>query len=113
VLDIGATSSAGTRSFVTMIQEEGYLVSIQKISEPLKYNLAHDVLDSNGTATDETESEDFETTELCRLSPEWLLPHGALCMRNTNFLILEASMQDEEFIIGLPELKRGSTRCVS
>jgi hypothetical protein len=26
-------------------------------------------------------------------------------MRNTNFLIMEASMQDEELIIGLPELK--------
>jgi hypothetical protein len=26
-------------------------------------------------------------------------------MRNTNFLIMEASMQDEEFIIGLPDLK--------
>jgi hypothetical protein len=66
---------------------------------------AHDVLDSNGTATGETESEDFEITELCRLSPEWTLPHGPLCMRNTNFLIMEASMQDEELIIGLPELK--------
>jgi hypothetical protein len=27
-------------------------------------------------------------------------------MRNTNFLIMEASMQDEELIIGLPELKK-------
>jgi hypothetical protein len=27
-------------------------------------------------------------------------------MRNTNFLIIEASMQDEELIIGLPELKK-------
>jgi hypothetical protein len=27
-------------------------------------------------------------------------------MRNTNFLIMEASMQDEEVIIGLPELKK-------
>jgi hypothetical protein len=106
VLDSGATSSAATRSFVTMVQEEGHLVSIQKMSEPLKYKLAHDVLDSNGKATGEIESEDFEITELCRLSPEWTLPHGPLCMRNTNFLIMEASMQDEELIIGLPELKK-------
>jgi predicted aspartyl protease len=70
VLDTGATSSAVTRSFVTMLQEEGNLVSIQKRSEPLKYKMAHDVLDSNGTATGETESEDFEITKLCRLSPE-------------------------------------------
>jgi hypothetical protein len=104
VLDTGATSSAVTRSFVTMPQKEGHLVSIHKISAPLKYKLAHDVLDSNGTATGETESEDFEITELCRLSPEWTLPHGPLCMRNTNFLIMEASMKDEELIIGLPEL---------
>jgi hypothetical protein len=76
------------------------------MSEPLKYKLAHDVLDSNGTATGEIESEDFEITELCRLSPEWTLPHGPLCMRNTNFLIMEASTQDEELIIGLPELKK-------
>jgi hypothetical protein len=27
-------------------------------------------------------------------------------MRNTNFLIMEASMQDKELIIGLPELKK-------
>jgi hypothetical protein len=54
---------------MTMLQEEGHLVSIQKMSEPLKYKLAHDVLYSNGTATGETESEDFEITELCRLSP--------------------------------------------
>jgi hypothetical protein len=27
-------------------------------------------------------------------------------MRNTNFLIMEACMQDEELIIGLPELKK-------
>jgi hypothetical protein len=27
-------------------------------------------------------------------------------MRNTNFLIMESSMQDEELIIGLPELKK-------
>jgi hypothetical protein len=27
-------------------------------------------------------------------------------MRNTNFLIMEASMQDEKLIIGLPELKK-------
>jgi hypothetical protein len=74
--------------------------------EPFKYKLAHDVLDSNGTATGETESEDFEITELCRLSPESTLPHGPLCMRNTNFLIMEACMQDEELIIGLPELKK-------
>jgi hypothetical protein len=64
VLDTGATSSAVTRSFVTMIQDEGHLVSIQKMPEPLKYKLAHDVLDSNGIATGETESEDFEITEL-------------------------------------------------
>jgi predicted aspartyl protease len=70
VLDTGATSSAVARSFVTMLQEEGHLVSIQKMSEPLKYKLALDVLDSNGRATGETESEDFEITELCRLSPE-------------------------------------------
>jgi hypothetical protein len=94
VLDTGATSSAVTRSFVTMRQEEEHLVSIQKMSEPLKYKLSHDVLDSNGTATGETESENFEITELCRLSPEWTLPHGPLCMRNTNFLIMEASVQD-------------------
>jgi hypothetical protein len=50
-----------------MLKEEGHLVSIQKMSEPLKYKLAHDVLDSNGTATGETESEDFVITELCRL----------------------------------------------
>jgi hypothetical protein len=65
---------------VTMLQEEGHLVSIQKMSDPLKYKLAHDVLDSDGTATGETESEDFEITELCRLSPEWTLPHGPLCI---------------------------------
>jgi predicted aspartyl protease len=29
VLDTGATSSAVARSFVTMLQEEGHLVSIQ------------------------------------------------------------------------------------
>jgi hypothetical protein len=106
VLDTGATSSAVTRSFVTMLQEERHLVSIQKLSEPLKYKLAHDVLDSNGTTTGQTESEDFEITELCRLSREWTLPHGPLCMRNTNFLIMEASMQDKELIIGLSELKK-------
>jgi hypothetical protein len=106
VLDTGATSSAVTRAFVTMLKDEGHLVSIQKMPEPLKYKLAHDVLDSNGTETGETESEDFEITELCRLSPEWTLPHGPLCMRNTNFLIMEACMQDEELIIGLPELKK-------
>jgi hypothetical protein len=50
-LDTGATSSAVTLSVVTMLQEEGHLVSIQKKSEPLKYKLAHDVLDSNGTGT--------------------------------------------------------------
>jgi hypothetical protein len=76
------------------------------MSKPLKYKLAHDVLDSNGIATGETESEEFEITEICRLSPEWTLPHGPLCMRNTNFLIMEASMQDEELINGLPELKK-------
>jgi tRNA A58 N-methylase Trm61 len=48
VLDTGATSSAVTRSFVTMLQEEGHLFSIQKTTETLKYKLAHDVL---GTAT--------------------------------------------------------------
>jgi hypothetical protein len=88
VLDTGATSSAVTRAFVTMLNDEGHLFSIQKMPEPLKYNLAHDLLDSNGTETGETESEDFEITELCRLSPEWTLPHGPLCMRNTNFLIV-------------------------
>jgi hypothetical protein len=41
MLDTGATSSAVTRSFVTMLQEEGHLVSIQKMSEPLKYKLAN------------------------------------------------------------------------
>jgi hypothetical protein len=81
VLDTGATSSAVTRSFVTVLQEEGHLFSIQKMSEPLKYKLAHDALDSNGTATGETESEEFEITELCRLSLEWTLSHGPLCMR--------------------------------
>jgi hypothetical protein len=106
VLDTGATSSAVTRSFVTTLQEERHLVSFQKMSEPLKYKLSHDVLDSNGTAAGETEPEDFEITELCRLSPEWTLPHGPLCMRNTNFLIMAASMQDEELITGLPELKK-------
>jgi hypothetical protein len=106
LLDTGATSSAVTRSFVTMLQDEGHLVSIQKIPEPLKYKLTHDVLDANGTATGETESEDFEITELCRLSPEWTLLHGQLCMRVTNFLIMEACIQDEELIIGLPELKK-------
>jgi hypothetical protein len=44
VLDTRATSSAIMRSFVTMLQEEGHLVSIQKMSEPLKYKLAHVVL---------------------------------------------------------------------
>jgi hypothetical protein len=76
------------------------------MTDPLKYKLAHDVLDSNGTATGETKSEDFEITELFRLLPECTLPHGPLCMRNTNFLIMEASLQDEELIIGLPELKK-------
>jgi hypothetical protein len=70
VLDTGATSSAVTRSVVTMLQDEGHLVSIQKMPEPLKYKLAHDVVDANGT-TGETESEDFEITELCRLVCEW------------------------------------------
>jgi hypothetical protein len=104
VLDTGATSSAVTRSFMTMLQDEGHLVSIQNMSEPFKYKLAHDVLDSNGTATGETESEDFDITERCRLSAEWTLLHGPLCLRNTNFLIMEASMQ--ELIVGLPELKK-------
>jgi hypothetical protein len=106
VLDTGATSSAVTRSFVTMLQDEGHLVSIQKMPEPFKYKLAHDVLDANDTATGEKESEDFEITELCRLSPEWTLPHGPLCLRITNFLIMEACIQDEELIIRLPELKK-------
>jgi hypothetical protein len=70
VLDTGATPSAVTRSFLTMLQDEGHLISIQKVPEPFKYKLAHDVLDANGTATGETESEDFEIAELCRLSPE-------------------------------------------
>jgi hypothetical protein len=34
------------------------------------------------------------------------VPFGPVCMRNTNFLVMEASMQDEELIIGLPELKK-------
>jgi hypothetical protein len=120
VLNTGATSSAVTRSFVTMLQDERHLVSIQKVPEPFKYKLAHDVLESNGTATGEAESDDIEVTELCTLNPEWKIPHGPLCMRNMNFLImeasmqdkeliiglLEASMQDEELIIGLPELKK-------
>jgi hypothetical protein len=106
VLDTGATSSAVTRSLVTTLQEEGHLVSIQKMSEPFKYKLVHDVLDNNGKATGETENDDFEITELCRLSPEWTLPHGPHCTRNTNFLIMKASMQDEELIIGLPELNK-------
>jgi hypothetical protein len=114
VLDTGATSSAVTRSFVTTLQEEGHLVSIQKMPEPFKYKLAHDVLDDNGKATGETENEGFEITELCRLSPEWTLPHGLLGTRNTNFLIMESSMQDEELIIGLMSSRRwDSTRCVS
>jgi hypothetical protein len=79
LLDTGATSSAVTRTFVTTLQKEGHLVSIQKMPEPFKHKLSHDVIDSNGTATGETESEDFEITELCRLSPEWTLPHGPLC----------------------------------
>jgi hypothetical protein len=106
VLDTGATSSAVTRSFVTMLQEGGHVVSIKKMSEPLKCKLAHDVLNFNGTATGGTEIEDFDITEICRLSPEWTLLQGPLCMRNTNFLIMEASMQDEELIIGLSELKK-------
>jgi hypothetical protein len=77
VLDTGATSSAVTRSFVTILQGEGHLVSIQKMSEPLKYKLAHDVLDSNGTATGETESEDFEITELCHQNGCYLMDHSA------------------------------------
>jgi hypothetical protein len=56
---------------VTMLQDEGHLFSIQKMPEPFKYKLAHDVLDFNGTATGETESEDFEITKLYRLSSEW------------------------------------------
>jgi hypothetical protein len=106
VMDTGATSSAVTRSFVTTLQEEVHPVSIQKMPEPFTYKLAHDVLDNSGKATGETENEDFDITELCRLSPEWTLPHGPLCMRNTNFLIMEASIQDEELIIGLLELKK-------
>jgi hypothetical protein len=106
VMDTGATSSAVTRSFVTTLQEEGHLVSIQKMPEPLTYKLTHDVLDKSGKATGETENEYFEITELCRISPEWTLPHEPLCMRNTNFLIMEASIQDKELIIGLPELQK-------
>jgi hypothetical protein len=35
-------------------------------------------------------------------------------MRNTNFLIMEAYMQDEELIIGLPDFKKiGLDRYVS
>jgi hypothetical protein len=56
VLDTGATSSLVTRTFVTALQEEGHLVSIQKMPEPFKYKLAHDVLDANGKETGETES---------------------------------------------------------
>jgi hypothetical protein len=48
-----------------MLQDEGHLVSVQNMPEQFKYNLAHDMLYSNGTATGETESEDFEITELC------------------------------------------------
>jgi hypothetical protein len=70
VLDTGATFSAVTRLFVTTLQEEGNLVSIQRMTEPFKYKLSHDVLDTNGQATGETVSKDFEITELCRLSPE-------------------------------------------
>jgi hypothetical protein len=73
--------------------------------EPFNFKLAHDAVDSNGTAKGETESEDFEVTELFRLSPVCRLPHGPLYMRNTHFLIMEVSMQDEELIIVLPELK--------
>jgi hypothetical protein len=101
-----ATSLAVTKSFATILQDEGQQVSIQNMPEPFKYKLGRDVLDSNGTETGKTESEDFETTELCRLSPEWTLPHGPLCMRNINFLIMEASMQGQELIIGLPDLKK-------
>jgi hypothetical protein len=53
-----------------MLQDARHLISIQKMPAPFKYKLAHDVLDANGTETGETESEDFEITELCRLSPE-------------------------------------------
>jgi hypothetical protein len=88
VLDTGATSSAVTRLFVTTLQEEGHMDSVQKLSEPFKYKLAHDVLDTNGKAKGETENEDFDIAELCRLSPEWTLPRGPLCMRYTNFLIM-------------------------
>jgi hypothetical protein len=52
------------------------------------------------------ESQDFEITELCRLSPECTLPHRPLFMLKADFLIMEASTQDEELIIGLPELKK-------
>jgi hypothetical protein len=45
---------------VTTLQDEGRLVSIQNMPEPLKHKLAHDVLDANGTATGETESEDLD-----------------------------------------------------
>jgi hypothetical protein len=40
VLDTVATSSAVTRSFVTTLQGEGRLGSIQKMPGPLKYKLA-------------------------------------------------------------------------
>jgi hypothetical protein len=64
----------GTRARAThntMLQDEGHLVSIQKMAEPFKYKLAHDVLDANGATTGEGVSETFEITEQCRLSPEW------------------------------------------
>jgi hypothetical protein len=53
------------------------------------------VLDSNGTATGETESEDFEITELCRL-----------CSSCIEVREVVSTLQDEELIIGLPELKK-------
>jgi hypothetical protein len=106
VLDNDTTSPAVTRSFVTTLQGEEHLFSIQKMTKPFKYKLANGVLDKNSKATGETENEDLEITELCRLSHEWTLPLRPLCMRDTNFLIMEAFMKEEEFIIGLPELKK-------
>jgi hypothetical protein len=91
---------------VTALQDEGHVLSIQNMPEPFNYKLSHDVRDANGTETGETESEAFDITELCRISPEWTSPHGPLCLRNTNFLIIKASIQDEELIIGLPELRK-------
>jgi hypothetical protein len=70
ILDTGATSSAVSCSFVTTLQEEGHMVSIQKLTGPFKYKLAKDVLETSGKATGDSENDDFQITELCRLSPE-------------------------------------------